>query len=538
MKTKLNLLCLLASLLFSASTFAQPTVFPNPCDLSLFQSQYNTMWSTIPGNVTPGGGDGVYRKPLITAYTGYFDENNAWHWWTETSYPNCSQSSPFPPSPPIPNRWSVDNRPMCTLYDPETGMGTCVLPDNARWQPGQLATWRRYEYDWRNLNISPINNPGWFTSYFPQYFYDTNSVYPWGWMFRRTTNEDGTSSWRVAFSIVKGIQQPKCWWEPNSANTDLDPNNDIGWDQNQAWGIRCEYVIGGPTGSIIGVSSVQLEPKETQKWGNITSVKVARKENGIWGQPNDLSYEDERDEFYRIVGPSFDPQNSWWSYNCYDSSNWLNCFSKIHESNAEVDIPPAPNTVYILQVTMLDGSIVPCPVWKLTREPLLESIPKQMAEVVLNKKGKETTTGNIVPAIKIKELDNGGLLVQYVEPYIDETPFPYVPIYGAPPRCVSEETLCNDAWQGTHIRVGIFLKNTALDEQDPVYLIWPNIPSNVGTIVFPKEIINGIKQNPQFLTNNNTIYFAIQHRDRTNSFRWRTGNGELIPYKFVNPTAK
>jgi hypothetical protein len=61
--------------------------------------------------------------------------------------------------------------------------------------------------------------------------------------------------------------------------------------------------------------------------------------------------------------------------------------------------------------------------------------------------------------------------------------------------------------------------------------LWPNIPSNVGTVIFPKEFINRLKSSPGFT---GTAYVNVQHRDQFNIKRWITGTGSF-PYRFKNP---
>ena len=304
------------------------------------------------------------------------------------------------------------------------------------------------------------------------YYFDTNVVYPWGWQIRKTTYENGSVQWTIDFSLHNAVHQAT--W------------NDI--------------------------EKVQIFKKKPDPDNSFDEVSFSRS--------------NERDDYYNIINARFDPQVSWLRTTCPTNMDPFSCYFSMHECNAVISgLEPQLNEIYKLQIKLKGNyyTFESLP-WKMPMTMNLKPIPLLSAKTITNKKGKVTETGDMVPAITIKEMDDGSLVVQYIEPFIEETPPPIVWVYD------NLMNLTDNAWQGTHIRVGMRLTQDSSDPLNPMVMVWPDIPSNVGTVVYPRELVNAVKTNPQFT---GTVYFAIQHRDRLNTARWSTGSTPL-PYTFLN----
>jgi len=294
-----------------------------------------------------------------------------------------------------------------------------------------------------------------------------------GWQLRKSTYEDGTVKWSLLFALYYSQYGPAVNWED--------------------------------------ISEVTLWKKNPET-ANFKKVLFKRK--------------NEREEYYKIVNPGyFDPQVSWLRPN-WGCDNPFSCPFRIHESTAEIEISepdePQPNDTYELRIKLIENKeIAISPQWIMPKTMNLKPVPLRTAMTITNKIGEVVTTNYMVPAISIKESDDGSLVVQYIEPFIETEP---PPIHNDPNG--------PDAWRGTQVRLGISLSEDPSDPENPMYLIWPDIPSNVGAVVFPKEVVNFMKNRvPEFT---GTVYFRIQHRDRLNAARWLTGTGSF-PFTFVNP---
>ena len=149
----------------------------------------------------------------------------------------------------------------------------------------------------------------------------------------------------------------------------------------------------------------------------------------------------------------------------------------------------------------------------------LEAVPKEIVDATDSKKH---SCGKLVPAIELTEQKDGSLLVQYIAPFIEVQPPP-----------LQRNPYQPNAWGGTHIRFGLASRpyDQFHDPNDPAILLWPNIPSNVGTVIFPKEFVDRLKNSPGF---NGTAYVSVQHRDQFNIKRWLTGDGSFT-YQFKKP---
>ena len=304
------------------------------------------------------------------------------------------------------------------------------------------------------------------------YYFDTSAVFPWGWQIRKSTYDNGTVQWVLDFSL-------------RSASSPVT-------------------------------------------WNDIEDVKIwKRNEDGSFSEVS-FSRSNERDDYINVISARFDFQVSWLRTTCPAYMDPFSCYFSLHESNAVISgLEPQLNETYKLQIKLVGNDIwIESLQWKMPVTMNLKPVPLRSPKTITNKKGKTVETGDIVPAITIKEINDGSLVVQYIEPFIEEAPPPIVWVYD------NQMNLADNAWQGTHIRLGIRLTLDSTDPDNPMYLVWPDIPSNVGTVVFPRELVNVIKTKEQFT---GTVYFSTQHRDRLNTARWQTGYIPSFPYTFVNP---
>jgi hypothetical protein len=363
------------------------------------------------------------------------------------------------------------------------------------------------------------------------YGFDTAVHSPWGWYIRKSTYENGTKAWRLSFALSKFVVQPQCWWEPNIANLNGPPGGppgpgvgipDVPWTDNTAWGIVCNYQGTPPNQYVLKKAVTQLRQQFT--WEDIDNVRVEKKSGTNYAEVQGLSLTEKVDDFIRVVGANFDPQRSWLTTTCPSNSPPFSCDVYVHETNATITgIEPKSGEIYSLVVILKDGLEIRSPDWIVPMTMELEPVPMYTKKTITNKSGKITTTGDIVPAIQLTEREDGSLLVQYQEPYIEETPPP-----------LQTNPYQPNAWRGTHIRIG--LANRPYDQfhdpNDPAILLWPSIPSNVGTVIFPKEFVNRVKSSTGFT---GTAYLTMQHRDQFSIKRWVTGYGVYSPYKFKTP---
>lgn len=137
-------------------------------------------------------------------------------------------------------------------------------------------------------------------------------------------------------------------------------------------------------------------------------------------------------------------------------------------------------------------------------------------------RANQSSTGNRFPAITIKERGDGSLLVQYPAPFIEDPPPPLIT------RLNGDGELQENAWQGTQVRIGIMLPTGKSNPDNPMLFLWPNIPSNVGAVIFPKRWINALKSEEGFSGEVNLLF---QHRDSFNNTRWVSNT---LPYTFAN----
>jgi hypothetical protein len=305
-----------------------------------------------------------------------------------------------------------------------------------------------------------------------QYYSWDYTAEPWGWAIRKSTYENGTVKWELRFGLYYS-------------------------SDNQTWN------------------------KVT--WDDIEKV-ILYKFTGVGFNPVSFSRSNEHDEYYRLFLGDLDYYNSWLvpDLKCPELS--FECPLDIHESVAEISKfdEPKLNEVYKLEITLKNYPNQAVSYLRVPKTMNLKPIPLQTAKTIINKNGKVVTTGDMVPAISIKESDDGSLVVQYIAPFIESEP-----------PAIQDDVFAPDAWLGTHIRVGIALSQDFGSPENPLYYLYPAIPSNVGTVVFPKELVNFMKnQKPRFT---GTVYFRILHRDALKTTMWCTGDEGVLPYTFLNP---
>jgi hypothetical protein len=496
MKKLAMILTLILAVFFTSVAFAQ-TQWPNPCDQSVTDAEYSTF--QFPN-------DGVLRFPCLIAYMGYFDETGQWKWWTTETYPECL--------------YQPDGLPWNMFGDPTSGMGTAFLPMMAYGDPSGQPH-HRYYYYWpaSGYDYSPVIT----------YAFDTAMNSSWGWYVRKSTYENGRSSWQLNFTLSKTVLQPQCWWEPNIANLNGPPNGppgpgadlpDVPWEDNTAWGIVCNFQGTPPNQYVLKRPVAQLGQAIT--WEDIDSVKIMKKSDNTYAEIQGVYFTEPFDNYFDIVGANFDPQRSWLYTTCPTGVPPFSCHTFYHETTATITgFEPQTGQTYALLVTLKDGTQIQSPDWIVPITVELEPIPWYTKKTITLKKRKITIPGSVVRAISFTELEDGSLLVQYQEPFIETEP----------PALQTNPYLPN-AWRGTHIRFGLANKppDQTHDSDDPAILLWPNIPSNVGTVIFPKEFINRLKNSPGFT---GKAFLNIEHRDQFNIKRWFTGDGSLT-YRFKN----